>query len=195
MDEFFSQGEKERELGFDVIPAFDKTVASVPNIEMNFGEFFYFPLLLLMIEIFPSLEPMGRNLANNITNWAQLRINELMNEHTVEMKKLGMQEDAPLSQILKKEIEMLQVRGSNANNVLTDALDNLITYKPDVPPEPPLSPVLPPPVITKKPSVTTTATTSSSKTTTADTPTTAPAASAAPVETTHEDSETKSASE
>ena len=45
MSEFFGQGDKERALGFDISPGFDRTTTNIFNMQMGFIEFVVSPLV------------------------------------------------------------------------------------------------------------------------------------------------------
>jgi len=47
MDEFWSQGDRERDLGLPVAPMYDRTITNVPVTQMNFAEYLAFPLFLV----------------------------------------------------------------------------------------------------------------------------------------------------
>jgi hypothetical protein len=47
MDEFWAQGDRERERGLPVAPMYDRAAANVPVTQMNFAEYLAFPLFLV----------------------------------------------------------------------------------------------------------------------------------------------------
>jgi hypothetical protein len=45
---------------------------------MNFEEHLAFPLFLVLIELFPSPEPIGRFITKNVGHWSHIRVEELV---------------------------------------------------------------------------------------------------------------------
>jgi hypothetical protein len=69
LDEFFAQGDKERELGMPVQFLNDRTKVSRPNSQVGFIEFVIAPLCEVFVQLFPQLDGLADNLGHNICKW------------------------------------------------------------------------------------------------------------------------------
>jgi len=69
LDEFFAQGDKERELGMPVQFLNDRTKVSRPNSQVGFIEFVIAPLCEVCVQLFPQLDGLADNLGRNICKW------------------------------------------------------------------------------------------------------------------------------
>merc|ERR1719261_260496 len=69
MDEFFDQGDKEREKGMTVSAMFDRHSTNPYQMQCNFIEFVVGPLYIGMIKLFPELKEYGENLVENRRVW------------------------------------------------------------------------------------------------------------------------------
>jgi len=118
------QGDRERDLGLPVAPMYDRTTANVASTQMNFAEYLAFPLFLILIEIFPALEPVGRYLTSNIGHWATIRAHELRGDFV-----RGRKDGARLPPGVDAEITALLARGPAVDQMLTDALKSKIVLK------------------------------------------------------------------
>ena len=68
MSEFFSQGDKEKELGMKPSPLCDRETTVIPNSQMGFIDFIVFPLYSTIFKLFPDgLQPLGEHLRDNYT--------------------------------------------------------------------------------------------------------------------------------
>jgi len=135
LEEFWSQGDKERELGMQVAPMYDRRAGNVAMTQVNFAEYLVFPLLLVLTEIFPSLEPVARFLTANVANWSELRAREIEAEHSKaalkaqghgSMAASSASELPPLPPAVESEVKELRKRGPELDIVLTNALKSLI---------------------------------------------------------------------
>lgn len=69
LEEFFAQGDKEKELAIPVQFLNDRDKLNRPNSQIGFIEFMIAPFLVAQLRLFPALKEMGDNLGNNLTNW------------------------------------------------------------------------------------------------------------------------------
>jgi len=69
LDEFFAQGDKERELGVPVQFLNDRAKVSRPNSQVGFIEFVIAPLCEVCVQLFPQLDGLADNLGRNICRW------------------------------------------------------------------------------------------------------------------------------
>jgi cAMP-specific phosphodiesterase 4/calcium/calmodulin-dependent 3',5'-cyclic nucleotide phosphodiesterase len=76
MDEFFAQGDTEKELGIPVQMLNDREKVVVPNSQIGFIEFMIFPMVESMVNLFCTLDGMAENLGSNIANWNDMWIKE-----------------------------------------------------------------------------------------------------------------------
>ena len=68
MSEFFSQGDKEKELGMKPSPLCDRETTVIPNSQMGFIDFIIFPFYSTIFKLFPDgLQPLGEHLRDNYT--------------------------------------------------------------------------------------------------------------------------------
>ena len=74
VDEFFLQGDRERELGLGVSPMMDREAVKVPDMQMGFIEFVVVPFLGPTLRLLPSLSGLAFRVADNYDQWiAQAR--------------------------------------------------------------------------------------------------------------------------
>lgn len=72
IEEFFAQGDLEREAAIPVQMLNDRNKVSPPNAQVGFIEFVIAPMAEGMINLFPTLESLAMNLEENIQHWAQI---------------------------------------------------------------------------------------------------------------------------
>lgn len=72
LEEFFAQGDKEKELGIPVQMLNDRDKVNRPNSQVGFIEFVIAPLAEQMAMIFPGLSFLPANLSTNTQNWAEI---------------------------------------------------------------------------------------------------------------------------
>ncbi|CAE7224199.1 PDE9A [Symbiodinium natans] len=72
LEEFFAQGDKEKELGIPVQMLNDRDKVNRPNSQVGFIEFVIAPLAEQMAIIFPGLSFLPANLSTNTQNWAEI---------------------------------------------------------------------------------------------------------------------------
>eukprot|EP00439_Symbiodinium_sp_Y106_P069453 s2566_g11.t4 len=72
LEEFFAQGDKEKELGIPVQMLNDREKVNRPNSQVGFIEFVIAPLAEQMAMIFPGLSFLPANLSTNTQNWAEI---------------------------------------------------------------------------------------------------------------------------
>lgn len=76
-DEFFSQGDRELELGLPTSPMCDRESTNIPKMQMGFIDFVITPFYTTIFKLFPSdLIPMANNLQENYAYYAHLRMAE-----------------------------------------------------------------------------------------------------------------------
>jgi hypothetical protein len=80
-DEFFSQGDKEKELDMTVSPMCERETTNIPNMQLGFIEFVVAPFYMTLFNIYPTgLLPLAENLESNFTHYARLRCEEVPDE-------------------------------------------------------------------------------------------------------------------
>jgi hypothetical protein len=128
-DQFFSppitnttstttQGDREREMSIPVAPSNDRFTSNVAMTQMNFAEYLAFPLFLVLIQIFPSLEPLGRFIARNVGHWGQIRVNELVAAVQLEENKIAA---AEFGEVLAGSTGAVGVAGGGAAGAASGA--------------------------------------------------------------------------
>merc|ERR1711871_679396 len=80
IDEFFAQGDKEKELGLPISPMMDRNDVNRPTMQFNFLDFVVAPLYRGLVQVFPPLYSCGENLTENQRQWMQMRFEELKGE-------------------------------------------------------------------------------------------------------------------
>jgi hypothetical protein len=76
IDEFFSQGDKEKTLGIPVQMLNDRDKVNRPNSQLGFLEFVILPLVEVVVSMFPQLEDLADNLGANLGHWSQVWMEE-----------------------------------------------------------------------------------------------------------------------
>lgn len=76
LEEFFQQGDKEKELGMTVQMLNDRHKVNRPNSQLGFIEFIVSPLVVSCIKLFPHLFEFGDNIESNVQEWNKVWISE-----------------------------------------------------------------------------------------------------------------------
>jgi hypothetical protein len=78
VEEFFRQGDRENAEKRDISPMMNrKEEASMCNMQMGFIEFVVSPLVMGLIQVFPSMYQCGKEMVNNMDSWGKLRLVEI----------------------------------------------------------------------------------------------------------------------
>mmetsp|Transcript_62235 Transcript_62235/g.148499 ORF Transcript_62235/g.148499 Transcript_62235/m.148499 type:complete len:929 (+) Transcript_62235:82-2868(+) len=72
LQEFFAQGDMEKAAGIPVQMLNDRDKVNIPNSQIGFVEFVITPLMLSVVNIFPSLYGMADRLGQNIQRWCEM---------------------------------------------------------------------------------------------------------------------------
>lgn len=75
-EEFFCQGEAEREHGLPVSPNMDRSQVSQTTIGLQFGDFVVSPYFEIFAALFPKADELVKTLADNRKQWLQLEEEE-----------------------------------------------------------------------------------------------------------------------
>lgn len=108
--EFFTQGDKEKESGLDISPMMDRNNSNLNNMQIGFIEFVVSPLISTVVNIFPPLREIGDTLVSNYVSWARLRIDEIrvaMDGSTPEKKEEEIQKMEERIQKFKDKMAFL----------------------------------------------------------------------------------------
>lgn len=76
MEEFFCQGDMEKEKGIPVQALNDRDKVVVPNSQVGFIEFMIAPMVEAMVNLFSPLDMLAENLGSNVTTWSNKWIEE-----------------------------------------------------------------------------------------------------------------------
>jgi len=76
MEEFFAQGDLEKNAGIPVQPLNDRTKVNTPNSQIGFIEFMIAPLVEAVVRLFPQLDALAENLGMNLKNWLDVWLEE-----------------------------------------------------------------------------------------------------------------------
>lgn len=76
LEEFFAQGDKEKELGIPVQALNDREKVNRPNSQLGFIEFLLLPFLEGVVRICPQLDSLAVQCGDNMQNWERLWISE-----------------------------------------------------------------------------------------------------------------------
>lgn len=77
VEEFFDQGDKERDLGIPVQFLNDRYKLNKPNSQIGFIEFMIAPFIFAQIRLWSNLAEMGDQLVSNLASWEDLWIQEV----------------------------------------------------------------------------------------------------------------------
>jgi hypothetical protein len=91
--EFFSQGDKEKEGGMEISPMMDRHTSNLFNMQMGFIEFVVSPLINSVVNLFPPLKETGENMLGNYLQWGEKRKEEIKNSEEVGMTKEKKEEE------------------------------------------------------------------------------------------------------
>ena len=80
VEEFFNQGDMERERGSSISPMMDRDTTNIFTMQVGFIEFVVFPLYEAFVRTFPTLEVLLRNMVANSRAWSQSRLEELKHD-------------------------------------------------------------------------------------------------------------------
>jgi len=69
LDEYFAQGDKEKELGIPVQILNDREKVTIATSQIGFSEFMLAPMIEAMVLLFPQLDELAMNLGKNIQKW------------------------------------------------------------------------------------------------------------------------------
>merc|ERR1711862_944584 len=86
LDEFFAQGDKEKELGIPVQMLNDRDKVTLPNSQVGFIEFVIAPMAEAVVNIFPTLDDLADNLGINIQQWAEVFVEQTKPEEEAAAK-------------------------------------------------------------------------------------------------------------
>eukprot|EP00930_Biecheleria_cincta_P027405 TRINITY_DN1925_c0_g1_i1.p1 TRINITY_DN1925_c0_g1~~TRINITY_DN1925_c0_g1_i1.p1 ORF type:complete len:1014 (+),score=171.36 TRINITY_DN1925_c0_g1_i1:36-3077(+) len=76
LEEFFDQGDEEKELGIPVGMLNDRTKINRPGSQHGFINFMVAPLVFSTVQLFPSLHPVYSQMAENLESWRQLWVED-----------------------------------------------------------------------------------------------------------------------
>jgi len=93
VEEFYSQGDKEKANGFPISAMMDRSSPNMNNMQMGFIEFVVAPFVNGIINIFPPLHEAGTYMMGNFLSWGDYRRKEISNDAKIadkegEIKKL-----------------------------------------------------------------------------------------------------------
>merc|ERR1711953_582532 len=71
LEEFFIQGDREKELSLPVQPINDRQKVNCPLAQVGFIEFLVAPLALILVKIFPPYVACAEQLLNNLGSWQE----------------------------------------------------------------------------------------------------------------------------
>ena len=77
-DEFYQQGDRERDEGMPVAAMFDRNKNSFAVGQLNFSEHLVMPLFSVLADIFPPVETLCKNALSNMEEWAKIREKEVI---------------------------------------------------------------------------------------------------------------------
>ena len=80
MQEFFEQGDREKELGNKPMGMYDRDVAIPSQSQVGFIEFVVGPLFVQLIRMFPQLSGLGDHLVENRGRYARMHVDSITDE-------------------------------------------------------------------------------------------------------------------
>jgi len=99
LEEFFAQGDREKELGIPVQFLNDREKLNRPNSQIGFIEFMIAPLYTATLRVFPNLKELGENLSENLASWADVWAKETSPSEE-ELRKVAVRVDKVRSGLL-----------------------------------------------------------------------------------------------
>merc|ERR1719498_1356477 len=88
LEEFFVQGDREKELGIPVQMLNDRNKVQKPSSQVGFVEFIVSPLIAGQVKLFPAVCELGVNLDHNLQNWERIWLSEARPPSDEEVAKL-----------------------------------------------------------------------------------------------------------
>jgi cAMP-specific phosphodiesterase 4 len=76
MEEFFAQGDMEKEKGIPVQVLNDRHMINIANSQVGFIEFMIAPMMESMVYLFAPLDVLANNLTSNVASWCDVWIKE-----------------------------------------------------------------------------------------------------------------------
>jgi hypothetical protein len=86
-EEFFMQGDKEKELGLPVSPFMDRENSNLPKMSINFIDFFVTPLYSNLAKLLPAIKICNDRLLETRTKWAAVLAEETKKKEAEEAQK------------------------------------------------------------------------------------------------------------
>jgi hypothetical protein len=77
VDEFFAQGDLEKEAGIPVQMLNDRDKVNRPNSQIGFIEFVIAPMAEAVVRLFPELDELALNLGTNVKNWFDVWVDQV----------------------------------------------------------------------------------------------------------------------
>ena len=77
VEEFASQGDREKAEGLEVSPMMDRSQIVLCNMQMSFIEFVVTPLISTFVKVFPPLYEISENITTNFASWGDRRVEEI----------------------------------------------------------------------------------------------------------------------
>ncbi len=95
MEEFFRQGDRERALGLEVAPMYDRALADMPTAQLGFVEFIVSPLYLEILRFAPGLDQTIAHLLENHAEYTARAVAKLEAAERPESEKIAMLKAKP----------------------------------------------------------------------------------------------------
>ncbi|CAE8627361.1 unnamed protein product, partial [Polarella glacialis] len=90
LDEFYQQGDQEKQMGVPVQALNDREKVNRPFSQIGFIEFLVSPLLLTVVKVLHPVEPMLDQMMSNVKSWHQTWLSETRNPPPTAEEKQGM---------------------------------------------------------------------------------------------------------
>ena len=72
-EEFYRQGDRERQMGVDASPLMDRTTGNLPKSQLGFFQFLATPLYKAYADVFPVMgKVMMDNIDDNVRRWTEM---------------------------------------------------------------------------------------------------------------------------
>eukprot|EP00929_Paragymnodinium_shiwhaense_P055348 TRINITY_DN27732_c0_g3_i1.p1 TRINITY_DN27732_c0_g3~~TRINITY_DN27732_c0_g3_i1.p1 ORF type:complete len:852 (+),score=239.92 TRINITY_DN27732_c0_g3_i1:154-2709(+) len=101
LDEFFAQGDKEKELGIPVGMLNDRDKINRPGSQHGFINFLVAPLVFSTVEVFPGLHQLSSQMALNLQDWMNTWAHEVQPAEEALVKK-----EADVNKVMEKAEQM-----------------------------------------------------------------------------------------
>eukprot|EP01083_Nonionella_stella_P290511 988469_1 len=116
MEEWFRQGDKEKEMGLEVSPMMDRTKPNIPRGQVGFIDYIVKPLFVNWNKLFKITQICIQHLISNKQNWTDLNNDINANNVKYNLKKLTKKKQSLNIRNIRPQSSVVFDDGSSENN-------------------------------------------------------------------------------